>query len=96
MNERYETLAARIDERFGEQMIRVDSTCGELGYELAKGDLIEIATALRNERACKEHFNRDDCDRASAQRGAFATVEELHRGCKEKQSTNGDRTDKFK
>ena len=49
MNERYETLAARIDERFGERMIRVDSTCGELGYELAKGDLIEIATALRNE-----------------------------------------------
>ncbi len=30
-------------------MIRVDSTCGELSYELAKGDLIEIATALRNE-----------------------------------------------
>ena len=49
MSDRYETLAARIDERFGEQMKRVASTCGELSYELAKGDLIEIATALRNE-----------------------------------------------
>jgi len=49
MSDRYETLAARIDERFGEQMKRVASTCGELTFELAKGDLIEIATALRNE-----------------------------------------------
>ena len=49
MSERYETLAARIDERFGEQMRRVPSTSGELTYELDKDDLIEIATALRNE-----------------------------------------------
>jgi NADH-quinone oxidoreductase subunit C len=48
MIERYETLAARIDERFGEQMRRVPSTCGELTYELDKDDLIEVATALRN------------------------------------------------
>ena len=49
MVERYETLAARIDERFGEQMSRLPSTCGELAYELDKDDLIEIAMALRNE-----------------------------------------------
>ena len=49
MSERYETLAARIDERFGEQMRRVPSTSGELTYELDKDDLVEIATALRNE-----------------------------------------------
>ena len=49
MIERYETLAARIDERFGEQMLRVPSSCGELTYEVDKDDLIEIATALRNE-----------------------------------------------
>jgi NADH-quinone oxidoreductase subunit C len=47
---RYETLAARIDERFGEQVSRVASTCGELTYEVDKDDLIEVATALRNER----------------------------------------------
>jgi NADH-quinone oxidoreductase subunit C len=49
MIERYETLARKIDERFGEQMRRVPSTCNELTYELDKDDLIEIATALRNE-----------------------------------------------
>ena len=49
MSESQETLAARIDERFGEQMRRVPSICSELTYELDKEDLAEIATALRNE-----------------------------------------------
>ena len=49
MSERYETLAARINERFGEQMVRVSSSCGELTYEVDKDALIEVATALRNE-----------------------------------------------
>lgn len=49
MNERYEKLASRIDERFGDQMRLVPSICGELTYELDKDDLTEIATALRNE-----------------------------------------------
>ena len=49
MSDRIETLAARIDERFGEQMTRVESICGELTYELDKDDLVGIATALRNE-----------------------------------------------
>ena len=49
MNERHETLAARIHERFGEQVRRIPSTCGELTLEVDKDDLIEVATALRNE-----------------------------------------------
>jgi NADH-quinone oxidoreductase subunit C len=49
MNERYETLAARLEERFGDQVRRVASICGELTYELDKDSLIEVATALRNE-----------------------------------------------
>lgn len=49
MSERYATLASRIDERFGDQMRRVPSICGELTYETDKDDLIEVATALRNE-----------------------------------------------
>jgi NADH-quinone oxidoreductase subunit C len=49
MSGRYETLASRIDERFGEQMRRVPSSCGELTYEVGKDDLTEVATALRNE-----------------------------------------------
>jgi NADH-quinone oxidoreductase subunit C len=49
MSERYETLASKIDGRFGEQLSGVPSTCGELTYEVDKDDLIEVATALRNE-----------------------------------------------
>jgi len=49
MTNRYETLAARIDERFGEQVTRVASICGELTIEIDKDDLNEVATALRNE-----------------------------------------------
>ena len=49
MSERYDTLASNINERFGPEMRRVASTCGELTYELDKDDLIEVATALRNE-----------------------------------------------
>ncbi len=49
MTDRNETLAARIDERFGEQMARVASICGELTYEVDKDDLHVVATALRNE-----------------------------------------------
>ena len=49
MTDRYERLAARLDERFGEQVTRVASICGELTLEVGKDDLIEVATALRNE-----------------------------------------------
>ncbi len=49
MSDRNETLAAQIDERFGERMTRIPSICGELGYEIDKEDLVEIATTLRND-----------------------------------------------
>lgn len=49
MTDRYETLAARLEERFEEQLTPVESTCGELTYEVAKADLHDIAMALRNE-----------------------------------------------
>jgi NADH-quinone oxidoreductase subunit C len=49
MTSSQETLAARIETRFGESVSRVSSICGELTYELDKGDLIEVATALRDE-----------------------------------------------
>jgi len=45
----HETLAARIDERFGEQVSRVPSTCGELTYEVNKSDLVDVALALRDD-----------------------------------------------
>jgi NADH-quinone oxidoreductase subunit C len=42
-------MAARIDARFGDRVSRVSSTCGELTYELAAADLIQVVTALRDE-----------------------------------------------
>jgi len=44
-----ETMAARIAARFAEKLKRIDSDCGELTYELARDDLIEVATALRDD-----------------------------------------------
>ncbi len=49
MTDRYESLATRLDERFGEQVKRLPSTCDELTLEVGRDDLIEVATALRNE-----------------------------------------------
>ena len=49
MSKTNETLAARIDARFGEKLIPVESTCDELCYQLDKDDLIEVAIALRDE-----------------------------------------------
>jgi len=42
-------MAARIDARFAEKMTRIDSTCDELTYELARTDLIDVATALHDD-----------------------------------------------
>ena len=44
-----ETMAARIGARFAEKLTRIDSICDELTYELAKDDLIAVATALRDD-----------------------------------------------
>ena len=49
MSDRYETLAARLDERFGEQLKRIGSICRELTFEVDKTDLIEIASSLRQD-----------------------------------------------
>ena len=49
MSDRNETLAAQIEERFGERMTRIPSICGELSYEIDKDDLVEVATTLRND-----------------------------------------------
>ena len=49
MSKSYETLAARIDDRFAGQLTRIDSVCGELTYEVGKADLIAVATTLRDD-----------------------------------------------
>ncbi len=49
MSKSYETLAARIDDRFAGQLTRIDSICGELTYEVGKADLLAVATTLRDD-----------------------------------------------
>jgi NADH-quinone oxidoreductase subunit C len=49
MSEFYETLAARIEERFGEQVARAASLDGELTFEIGRDDVVEVARALRDE-----------------------------------------------
>ena len=45
----HETIAARIDARFGDDVVRVPSICDELTYEVDKARLLDVATALRDE-----------------------------------------------
>ncbi len=49
MRSSYETLAARMDDRFAGQITRIESTCGELTYEVGKDDLVAVATVLRDD-----------------------------------------------
>ena len=49
MTQKNETVAARIDARFGDRLTRVPSTSGELTYEVGPDDIVEVATALRDE-----------------------------------------------
>jgi len=49
MTDSHETIAARIDARFGGRVGRVPSICGELTYEVAKEDIVDVAKALRDE-----------------------------------------------
>ncbi len=49
MKPRYQALAQKISARFGDRLSAVDSTCGELTYEVDKNDLLEVATSLRDE-----------------------------------------------
>jgi NADH-quinone oxidoreductase subunit C len=49
MNSSHETLAARIDARFAGQLMRIDSTWGNLTYELGKNNLLAVATTLRDD-----------------------------------------------
>lgn len=61
MNERYEALAASISARFGNTARLVESTCGELSYEVGKSELIEIAKALRDEVEFRFEMLMDLC-----------------------------------
>ncbi len=61
MSEISEALAARIDSRFGEKLMRIESNCGELTYQIEKDDLIEVARALRDEPEFRFEMMIDIC-----------------------------------
>lgn len=51
MNARLESLGRQLGERFGDRLRPVASICGELTFEVEVGELIEVATALRDDPA---------------------------------------------
>ncbi len=61
MSNSHESLATRLDDRFAGQLTRIDSTCGELTYEVGKDDLVAVATVLRDEAACGFELVVDVC-----------------------------------
>jgi len=61
MSQRHEALSAAIANRFGDTLSAVTSTCGELTYELDQADLVEVATALRDEDGLRLEMLVDLC-----------------------------------
>ncbi|MEZ5566109.1 MAG: NADH-quinone oxidoreductase subunit C [Gammaproteobacteria bacterium] len=49
LGSRHQALSELLSPRFGDKLTRVPSRCGELGYEVAPGELLEVATTLRDE-----------------------------------------------
>ncbi|MFQ5634127.1 MAG: NADH-quinone oxidoreductase subunit C [Gammaproteobacteria bacterium] len=61
MNQRHAALSAAIEARFGDLLSPVESICGELTYEVDKADLVDVATALRDEDAFRFEMLVDVC-----------------------------------
>ncbi len=48
MSTRIETLASSVETHFGTRLTRIPSSCGELTYEVAPSELLDVAIALRD------------------------------------------------
>jgi NADH-quinone oxidoreductase subunit C len=53
MSSKIDTLAAKIEARFGERLQRQSSTCGELTYEVSGAELVSICQTLRDDAEFK-------------------------------------------
>jgi NADH-quinone oxidoreductase subunit C len=53
MSSKIDTLAAKIDARFGERLQRQPSTCGELTYEVDGAELLSVCQTLRDDAEFK-------------------------------------------
>ena len=61
MTPRHEALSAAVADRFGETVKSVASICGEVTFEVDRSNLIEVATALRDEEAFRFETLIDLC-----------------------------------
>jgi NADH-quinone oxidoreductase subunit C len=100
MTDFYETLAARIDERFGAQVERIPSCCGQITYEVQKGNLLEVAASLRDDPALGFEQLMDLCgvDYLTYGTDEWTTESATERGFSrgvERESVIMDESDKF-
>ncbi len=84
MSDLKETLAESIGSRFGDQLRRLDSRCGELTFEVVPADLVPVCVALRTEQtfAFEQlvdltgvdylHYGRDEWNTESATATGFS------------------------
>ncbi|MGH8371863.1 MAG: NADH-quinone oxidoreductase subunit C [Gammaproteobacteria bacterium] len=61
MSETTDKLAGQVEAHFGSALIRVASSCDELGYEVPAGQLLEVCRALRDEPAFRFEQLMDVC-----------------------------------
>ena len=80
MTNKNEALAARIDARFDSNVTRVDSTCGELTYEVDKPALIDVATALRDEFGFEQLIDVCGVDYLTYAKSEWKTVDATDSG----------------
>ena len=61
MTNALESFAARAEAQFGERLVRQPSSCGELTYDVAKQDLLDVAKTLRDDEAFRVDQLMDVC-----------------------------------
>lgn len=82
MTPRYEALASRLAARFGDRLTPVPSSCGEVTAEVAPANLVEVATALRDEPEFRFETLVDVCgvDYLSWGKGEWETLDATSSG----------------
>ena len=58
---KYAKLAEAIESKLGDKLTRLASSHGELGYQLAPADLIDVARILRDDDALRFESLMDLC-----------------------------------
>ena len=75
MSSRQDALAAALTERFGATLRRVDSRCGELGFEVAPASVVDVGRVLRDDFAFEMLIDLCGVDYLTYGRDEWATRE---------------------